>query len=192
MISPAPDFSPRPRRCWAGWRTPDGFAGPELGRARWCNIRWAGCGKNGRRPGGAGAFPARGQTAAGLLFSLAAGGNCRAGGRDARPSARREGAILSRQSAIRPPPPCGSHPAVGTSARSIPFFRSCGATSASDISTFSDRPARRAPAYDRAFRANPADARLLYERDQLWKRLGEKPARACTNWNGIPTGGPAR
>ena len=30
-------------------------------------------------------------------------------------------------------------------------------------------------AYERAFKANPADARLLYERDQLWKRLGEKP-----------------
>jgi hypothetical protein len=25
--------------------------------------------------------------------------------------------------------------------------------------------------------ANPSDARLLYERDQLWKRLGEKPAK---------------
>ena len=32
-------------------------------------------------------------------------------------------------------------------------------------------------AYDRAFRANPSDARLLFERDQLWKRLGEKPAK---------------
>src|SRR5439155_15235023 len=32
-------------------------------------------------------------------------------------------------------------------------------------------------AYDRAFRANPKDARLLFERDQLWKRLGEKPER---------------
>jgi tetratricopeptide (TPR) repeat protein len=32
-------------------------------------------------------------------------------------------------------------------------------------------------AYDRAFRANPQDARLLYERDQLWKRLGAKPAK---------------
>jgi tetratricopeptide (TPR) repeat protein len=32
-------------------------------------------------------------------------------------------------------------------------------------------------AYDRAFDANPADARLLYERDQLWKRLGEKPGK---------------
>jgi tetratricopeptide (TPR) repeat protein len=31
-------------------------------------------------------------------------------------------------------------------------------------------------AYARALRANPADARLLYERDHLWKRLGEKPA----------------
>lgn len=32
-------------------------------------------------------------------------------------------------------------------------------------------------AYDRACRANLADARLLFERDQLWKRLGEPPAR---------------
>ena len=31
--------------------------------------------------------------------------------------------------------------------------------------------------YDRAFRVAPWDARLLYERDQLWKRLGEKPAK---------------
>jgi tetratricopeptide (TPR) repeat protein len=31
--------------------------------------------------------------------------------------------------------------------------------------------------YDRAFHVAPKDARLLYERDQLWKRLGEKPAR---------------
>jgi tetratricopeptide (TPR) repeat protein len=38
------------------------------------------------------------------------------------------------------------------------------------------QPARARPAYDRAFRANPRDARLLYERDQLWKRLGETPA----------------
>ena len=32
-------------------------------------------------------------------------------------------------------------------------------------------------AYDQAFRANPDDARLLFERDQLWKRLGEKPEK---------------
>ncbi|MCC5835779.1 MAG: DUF5107 domain-containing protein [Opitutales bacterium] len=32
-------------------------------------------------------------------------------------------------------------------------------------------------AYDRALAANPKDARILYERDQLWKRLGEKPGR---------------
>jgi tetratricopeptide (TPR) repeat protein len=32
-------------------------------------------------------------------------------------------------------------------------------------------------AYNLAFLANPSDARLLYERDQLWKRLGEKPAK---------------
>jgi tetratricopeptide (TPR) repeat protein len=41
----------------------------------------------------------------------------------------------------------------------------------------SRRSARARQAYDRAFRANPADARLLYERDQLWKRLGVRPAR---------------
>lgn len=39
------------------------------------------------------------------------------------------------------------------------------------------RPARARAAYDRAFRANPRDARLLYERDQLWKRLCVSPAR---------------
>jgi tetratricopeptide (TPR) repeat protein len=39
------------------------------------------------------------------------------------------------------------------------------------------RPARARAAYNHAFKANPADARLLYERDQLWKRLGEKPEK---------------
>lgn len=39
------------------------------------------------------------------------------------------------------------------------------------------QPVQARTAYDQAFAANPADARLLYERDQLWKRLGEKPAR---------------
>jgi tetratricopeptide (TPR) repeat protein len=32
-------------------------------------------------------------------------------------------------------------------------------------------------AYDQALRMNPADARLLYERDQLWKRLAESPVK---------------
>jgi len=39
------------------------------------------------------------------------------------------------------------------------------------------QPAKARVAYDRAFRANPRDARLLFERDQLWKRLREKPQR---------------
>lgn len=39
------------------------------------------------------------------------------------------------------------------------------------------QPAKARAAYDRAIKANPADARLLFERDQLWKRLGETPAR---------------
>jgi tetratricopeptide (TPR) repeat protein len=39
------------------------------------------------------------------------------------------------------------------------------------------RPAKARAAYERAFKANPGDARLLYERDQLWSRLGDSPAR---------------
>ena len=39
------------------------------------------------------------------------------------------------------------------------------------------QPDKARAVYDKAFRANPSDARLLYERDQLWKRLGEKPER---------------
>ena len=37
-----------------------------------------------------------------------------------------------------------------------------------------DAPLARS-AFDHAIRVNPADARILYERDQLWKRLGESP-----------------
>jgi len=32
-------------------------------------------------------------------------------------------------------------------------------------------------AFDKAIQADPGDARILYERDQLWKRLGESPER---------------
>jgi len=39
------------------------------------------------------------------------------------------------------------------------------------------QPAKARAAYDEAFQANPSDARLLYERDQLWKRLAEKPEK---------------
>ena len=39
------------------------------------------------------------------------------------------------------------------------------------------QPAKARAAYDKAFRANPADARLLYERDQLWKRLAVPPVK---------------
>lgn len=31
-------------------------------------------------------------------------------------------------------------------------------------------------AFEKAFAVNPADSRVLYERDQLWKRTGERPA----------------
>ena len=44
----------------------------------------------------------------------------------------------------------------------------------------SRKPAEARAVYDKAIRANPNDARLLFERDQLWKRLGEKPEiRLC-------------
>jgi tetratricopeptide (TPR) repeat protein len=39
----------------------------------------------------------------------------------------------------------------------------------------SKNPGKARKAYEKAFAANPSDARLFYERDQLWKRLGEKP-----------------
>jgi tetratricopeptide (TPR) repeat protein len=39
------------------------------------------------------------------------------------------------------------------------------------------QPAKARAAYDKAFKVNPADARLLFERDQLWKRLGETPVK---------------
>lgn len=38
-------------------------------------------------------------------------------------------------------------------------------------------PDKARTAYEQALRANPADARLLYERDQLWKRLRIAPAK---------------
>lgn len=39
----------------------------------------------------------------------------------------------------------------------------------------SKNPDKALDAYDQALRANPKDARLLYERDQLWKRVGKSP-----------------
>ena len=39
------------------------------------------------------------------------------------------------------------------------------------------QPAKAKAAYERAFRADPASARVLFERDQLWKRLGTAPAK---------------
>jgi len=39
------------------------------------------------------------------------------------------------------------------------------------------KSAKARSAYEKAFHANPHDARLLFERDQLWKRLGEQPKR---------------
>jgi tetratricopeptide (TPR) repeat protein len=48
------------------------------------------------------------------------------------------------------------------------------------------QPARARAAYDRAFRANPHDARLLYERDQLWRRLGESPQKRLVELERFP------
>ena len=58
---------------------------------------------------------------------------------------------------------------------SIRRSRSLGAISASRISILPETPRKRATAFEKAFAANPADSRVLYERDQLWKRVGERP-----------------
>ena len=50
----------------------------------------------------------------------------------------------------------------------------------------SKKPAKARAAYERAFTANPADARLLFERDQLWKRLGEKPEKRLRKLEDFP------
>jgi tetratricopeptide (TPR) repeat protein len=47
-------------------------------------------------------------------------------------------------------------------------------------------PAKARAAYDRAFHAAPGSARLLFERDQLWKRLGEKPERRLRELEKFP------
>lgn len=39
------------------------------------------------------------------------------------------------------------------------------------------QPAKALACYEKAFRANPSDARLLHERDQLWKRMGQRPQK---------------
>jgi tetratricopeptide (TPR) repeat protein len=41
-------------------------------------------------------------------------------------------------------------------------------------------------AFDRALLVNPKDARVLYERDQLWKRIGESPKRRLAELERFP------
>src|SRR6185312_13325855 len=41
-------------------------------------------------------------------------------------------------------------------------------------------------AYEKAFRADRDDARILYERDQLWKRTNESPARRLAELEKYP------
>lgn len=41
----------------------------------------------------------------------------------------------------------------------------------------SKKPMKASMAYDSAFLANPSDARILYERDQLWKQVGVDPEK---------------
>jgi tetratricopeptide (TPR) repeat protein len=47
-------------------------------------------------------------------------------------------------------------------------------------------PAKARAAYEKAFHAEPGSARLLFERDQLWKRLGEKPERRLRELEKFP------
>ncbi len=48
------------------------------------------------------------------------------------------------------------------------------------------QPAKARAAYEKAFKAHPADPRLLYERDQLWKRLGESPDKRLRELERFP------
>ena len=48
------------------------------------------------------------------------------------------------------------------------------------------KPKRARAAYAQALRVNPGDARLLFERDQLWKRLGESPAKRLRELEKFP------
>ncbi len=41
-------------------------------------------------------------------------------------------------------------------------------------------------AFDKALHASPTDARVLYERDQLWKRIGESPERRLAELEKFP------
>jgi len=50
----------------------------------------------------------------------------------------------------------------------------------------SKKPKRARAAYAQALRVNPGDARLLFERDQLWKRLGESPAKRLRELEKFP------
>ena len=48
------------------------------------------------------------------------------------------------------------------------------------------QPAKARAAYEKAFKACATDARLLYERDQLWKRLGESPGKRLRELERFP------
>lgn len=45
-------------------------------------------------------------------------------------------------------------------------------------------PDKAVAAYDKALAVNPRDARLVYERDQLWKRIGRSPAERLAELEG--------
>ncbi len=64
-----------------------------------------------------------------------------------------------------------------TSARLDPSFPTVWRNLGIAFFNIAHRPAKARSAYEKAFAANPADARVLFERDQLWKRLGVAPAK---------------
>ncbi|HYA25505.1 MAG TPA: DUF5107 domain-containing protein [Terriglobales bacterium] len=47
-------------------------------------------------------------------------------------------------------------------------------------------PDKARSAFEKAFQANPDDARVLYERDQLWKRVGELPQKRLAELERFP------
>ena len=124
------------------------------------------------------------RAAARLLLSRAAGGNRHSRSRHARQSNGRPRALLSGQSALRPPPPRGGHPPVGTQREARRrAFPSSGATSGIGYFNIRKQPAKARAAYDRAFKAE-SSRRAAAVTSATSSGSGSARSRrsACANW----------
>jgi tetratricopeptide (TPR) repeat protein len=72
------------------------------------------------------------------------------------------------------------------SARLDPFFSVVWRNLAIGYFNILHDPDKARSAFEKAFQANPDDARVLYERDQLWKRVGELPQKRLAELEQFP------